>query len=62
MIEIQFPAIKCPKCDSTKQIAVQKGYRYALYCKNCGSYIKWADKGQTTIINARKAWLEEHEK
>lgn len=62
MIDLQFPALKCPKCDSIKQIAILKGSRYGIYCKNCGAYIKWADRSQTAIINARKAWLKEHEK
>lgn len=59
-IEITFPGISCKKCGGTEQIAALRYNRYGIYCKNCGSYIKWADKGQTVLINAREQWLEGH--
>ena len=60
-MDISFPRIVCNKCQYTAQYVVLKGNRYGIYCCGCGAFIKWADKSQTTIIKARKAWLEEHE-
>lgn len=61
-MDISFPRIVCKKCQSNLQYAVLKANRYGIYCSGCGAFIKWADQSQTTIIKARKAWLEEHEK
>lgn len=60
-IEITFKAIKCKKCEGCATYAVLKGNRYGLYCGDCGAFIKWADGGQTAVINARKEWLKNHE-
>lgn len=60
-IEITFKAVTCGRCYGPAQLAVLKSNRYGLYCGHCGHFIKWADNGQTAVINARKEWLENHE-
>lgn len=60
-IEITFKAVTCKKCNGAAQYAVLKSNRYGLYCGDCGAFIKWADQGQTAVINARKEWLKDHE-
>lgn len=58
MIEISFKQFPCKKCNSINQYAILKGNRYGIYCAECGSYIKWADSSQTTVIKARKDWID----
>lgn len=60
MVDIIFRTIACPNCNGNKQTAIFKGNRYGLYCSDCGRFIKWADKGQTAVIKARIAYINEH--
>ena len=60
-VDLSFPRIICSKCNCNLQYVVKKGNRYGIYCSECAAFIKWADQSQITIINARKAWLKEHE-
>lgn len=61
MIDIEFREVKCKKCSDHAGYAILKGTRYALHCKGCGAFIKWADASQTVVINARKGWLNSQE-
>ena len=60
-MDLNFPRLVCKKCESRRQYVVLKGNRYGIYCTGCGAFIKWADQSEVTVINARKAWLKEHE-
>ena len=57
-IDINFPKMVCPDCESSNQVAVSSGNRYAIRCSKCSRFIKWADPSQAIIIKARKAFLE----
>ena len=61
-MDINFPRMLCKYCGDTRQHVELKCNRYGIYCKNCGILIKWAGHDEQIVINARKAWLEEHEK
>lgn len=61
MLKINFPRIICPDCNSKEQYVSVKGGRYGIYCEDCGRFLKWAGENEKIVINARKAWLKEHE-
>lgn len=48
---------KCPKCDSTNNFTKVKGTNTGLYCKDCGTWIKWLSKYETKLFETI-----EHEK
>ena len=60
MVNITFKMYECPKCKQTNHQAILKAGRWAIYCRECGHFIKWADKGQKAVIEARKAWESGH--
>lgn len=62
-MELNFPGLICPdpKCKSTRQYVAERGNRYGIYCNDCNRFIKWAGYREKTVIEARKAWLKEHE-
>lgn len=48
---------KCPKCDSVNNFTKVKGTNTGLYCKDCGTWIKWLSKYETKLFETI-----EHEK
>ena len=60
-MDINFPSLVCPKCNSKNHFVVQKKYRYGIYCKDCMVFIRWASDYEQSVIKSRKAWLKEHE-
>lgn len=61
VIEIPFKSVTCRKCKGSARYVVLKNNRYGLLCGDCEAFIKWANKDEAVIINARKEWLKEHE-
>lgn len=61
-IEIEFKKIPCKKCGAYAGFAVKCKHmdKYKLYCTSCGSYIRFAKTEEKVLINARSAWLKEH--
>lgn len=58
-LDINFPHVpECKKCTSPDNVAILKSGRWGIYCKTCGSFIKWATPEQKSIINARLAFIE----
>lgn len=42
------------KCGSTKMFTEVKGLSTGLYCENCGKWIKWLNKDEIRLFNARE--------
>ena len=61
-MKINFPRLVCPDCQSKEQYTAKKGDRFGIYCDSCGRFLKWADENEKIVINARSAWLKEHDK
>lgn len=61
-MDINFPRLECKSCHTMKHYVLERNGRWAVYCKECDHFIKWAGDYEKSIINARKAWLKEHEK
>lgn len=42
--------MKCNKCNSTKLFLLDKGVHHGLYCKECGSWVKWVSNKNLDVI------------
>ena len=44
--------IKCPDCKGQDMFGKRSGSHLAIRCRNCGKWIKWADKNERQLLKA----------